>query len=316
MSRRIVYIAPLVAALGLALLAGCDATGANEVETQYVVEAYLIADEPLPPVRLTRTTALDARYNYDSLAVRDATVALVALDANGDAAARYPYRPMPDTAGVFVPDGAGRAAPLTTYRLEVDVPGAAERITATTTVPDTFSVVQASAREVTYQGPEQLALTLTPSRYPGRDQSFYIFSTQSLDPQRSNLTPLLREFFEQDDDASLDDLRITASPVLNEQSYDVNPDGTLTIRLPWLAVAFFGPNRTIASAIDDNLYDFVRTQGAQQGGGGFTPGAIPNVIERVDGGTGVFGSLARVSYEVTIRRPGGAAAPSQHRGRP
>ncbi|MCH8961449.1 MAG: hypothetical protein IH820_09040 [Bacteroidetes bacterium] len=32
-----------------------------------------------------------------------------------------------------------------------------------------------------------------------------------------------------------------------------NPDGTLTIRYPWLAVIFYGPNRIFANAIDDNL---------------------------------------------------------------
>jgi hypothetical protein len=83
----------------------------------------------------------------------------------------------------------------------------------------------------------------------------------------------------------------------------VNADGTLTLQLPWLAVAFYGRNRTTANAIDDNLYDFVRTQSAQQRGGGFTPGSIPNVIEHVEGGTGVFGSIARQSYDVTVLRP-------------
>ena len=183
------------------------------------------------------------------------------------------------------------------------MPTTGQEITATTTVPDTFSVVSASARSVVYQGSEQLALTLTRSRYPGRAQSFYLFSTESLDPREENLTPLIREFVSDDEDFQPGELRITSSPVLNEESYDINADGTLTIRLPWLAIAFFGPNRTTTNAIDDNLYDFVRTQGAQQGGSGFTPGTIPNVIEHVDGGTGVFGSLARQSYEVIIARP-------------
>lgn len=289
--------------VGLLLSTGCDTTGANEIDTQYVVEAYMIAGEALPPVRLTRTLDLGQRYNYDSLAVREADVAIVELDDSGTPGARYSYRPMRDTAGVYVPLGTSRVVPLTTYRLEVTIPDTDRRITATTTVPDTFSVVDANAREVVYQGGQQLALTLTRSRYPGRDQSFYIFSTQSLEPKRSNLTPLVREFVGEDEDISLSELRTTASPVLNEESYTLNPNGTLTIQLPWLAVAFYGPNRTTANAIDDNLYDFVRTQGAQQGGGGFTPGSIPNVIEYVDGGTGVFGSLARQSYDVLIRRP-------------
>jgi len=291
--------------LGLILSTGCDATGTQDVDTQYVVEAYLIAGEPLPMVRLSRTADLGQRYVYDSVAVPGADVRLIQLDERGEPAARYEYRTMRDTTGVYLPYGNDRIIPLTTYRLEVAIPATDQRITATTTVPDTFSIVSGSAREVVYQGPNQLEVTLTRSRYPGRDQSFYIFSTQSLEPRRENLTPLLREFIEDDDSTALRDLRVTASPVLNEDGYTANPDGTLSIKLPWLAVAFYGPNRTIINAIDDNLYDFVRTQSAQQGGGGFSPGTIPNVIEHVDGGTGVFGSLSRQVYEVLIQRPNG-----------
>ena len=298
-----IWIGCAMLAISLVITTGCDTAGMDAPESQVVVEAYLIAGETLPPVRLTRTAGIDQRYNYDSLAVRDAEVAVVALDADGDPQARYPYRAQRDTVGVYIPLGNDRAEPLATYRLEARLTSTGQEITATTTVPDTFSVVNANAQAVVYRGAEQLALTLTRSRYPGRDQSFYLFSTESLDPRRENLTPLIREFVRDDEDFEPEQLRITSSPVLNEESYDENADGTLTIRLPWLAVAFYGPNRTTAQAIDDNLYDFVRTQGAQQGGGGFTPGTIPNVLEYIDGGTGVFGSLARQSYEVTIQRP-------------
>ena len=288
----------------LLLVAGCDATGTNTADDeQYVVEAYLIAGEALPPVRLTRTAPVNQPYRYDELAVEGAEVIVEQLDEDGQPAARYEYREMQDTTGVYVPRGDGRVIPLRTYRLAVTVPETDARITATTTVPDTFSIVQANARQVIYQGPTQLALTLTPSRYPDRSQGFYIFSTEALEPEQSNLTPLLREVVEDSDDLSVDDLRVTSSPVINEESYVENSDGTITVRLPWFAIAFYGPNRTTTNAIDDNLYDFVRTQSAQQGGAGFTPGTIPNIIEHIDGGTGVFGSLARQSYEVIVERP-------------
>jgi hypothetical protein len=300
---RAIWMGCAAIALSLLLSTGCDTAGTEEPAPQYVVEAYLIAGEALPPVRLTRTAGIGARYRYDSLAVRGAEIAVVQLDADGDPLARYPYRAQRDTAGVYIPFGSGRVVPLATYRLEATVPATGQQITAMTTVPDTFSIVNANARAVVYQGPEQLAVTLTRSRYPGRDQSFYLFSTESLEPRIDNLTPLIREFVDDEDDFNPGDFRMTSSPALNEESYDLNADGTLTIRLPWFAIAFYGPNRTTINAIDDNLYDFVRTQGAQQGGGGFTPGTIPNVIERVDGGTGVFGSLARQSYDVTIQRP-------------
>jgi hypothetical protein len=50
------------------------------------------------------------------------------------------------------------------------------------------------------------------------------------------------------------------------------------------------------------MYDFIRSQTAQQGGGGFTPGSIPNVIETVEGGGGLFGSMASVRSEIFVDR--------------
>ena len=99
-----------------------------------------------------------------------------------------------------------------------------------------------------------------------------------------------------------EDLRITESPIINEGNYEINENGTITVKLPWLAVAFFGPNRLTANALDDNMFDFIRSQTVQQGGSTLAPGEIPNVIDRVEGGTGIFGSLARSSYEVLITR--------------
>ena len=91
----------------------------------------------------------------------------------------------------------------------------------------------------------------------------------------------------------------------NEDNYDVNPDGTLTIRYPWLGITFYGPNRLIANALDDNLYDFIRSQSVQQGGSTFAPGEIPNPLARVNGAHGVFGSYARVSFDLFVIRPEG-----------
>lgn len=71
---------------------------------------------------------------------------------------------------------------------------------------------------------------------------------------------------------------------------------------PGLAISFYGPNRIIANAIDDNLYDFVRSQSIQQGGSTFSPGEIPNPLERIVGAHGVFGSYARISHEFFVLR--------------
>lgn len=289
------------------LLSACDAAGPNAFEAEYVVESYQVAGEPLAEVRLSRTAPVDATYDFNELAVGGAAVAVELLRADGGVEARYAYRENPDRAGVYEAVDPVPVEPLRTYRLEVDLPEAEEaHLSATTAVPDTFRVVQAEADTVTFGSARQAAFTLTESRYPGRQQSYYRFTTETLleDPAVEDLTPVYRDLYERaNGDIALSDLFTASSPILNEANYAAQSDGTLIIRLPWLAVAFYGPTRVQASALDDNLYDFFRSQQVQQGGSTFSPGEIPNVLEHVEGGAGVFGSLARQDYAVYIRPP-------------
>ncbi|MFQ5571663.1 MAG: DUF4249 family protein [Rhodothermales bacterium] len=296
------YILPLTVLL---LTAACDSTDPGAFEEAYVVEGYLVAAEPLQPVRLSRTTLINQRYDFTALAVRDATVRVHLLAPDGSIEATVAFQENEEEPGVYLPeDHRTRVQPLRTYRLDVEVPGTRDRIAATTVVPDTFSVVAVNTDTVVYQGTEQFEMTMTRSRSPGREQSYYIFVTEALDPREEHLTPLVKDFFDsQDGDITLDDLRVNGSTILNEETFDLNADGTITIKYPWLAVAFFGPNRVSTNAIDDNLYDHIRSQMVQQGGSTFSPGEIPNVIEHVEGAHGVFGSYARVSHDLLVLRP-------------
>jgi hypothetical protein len=308
---RRLALAALAAAV--VLVAGCDSLGTDEAdERSVVVESYQTAGEPLAPVRLSRSTPLDSTYSFEGLAVRNADVAVELLAEDGSVEERYPYAPDPDSNGFYRPEAQlNRSAPadqlptvqpLRTYRLVADIPQG-ETLRATTTVPDTFSVVRANRDTSTYQSGPQIELTITRSQVRGLDQSYFIFSTRSLEPTEENLTPVVEDFVSGSDDFTLKDVEQTASPIINEEGYEVNDDGTLTISLPWVAVAFYGPNETTASVLDPNLYDFIRSQSVQQGGGGLSPGAIPSIIERVENGTGVFGSRASVSYRVYVDRP-------------
>ncbi len=287
-----------VLAAAVVLLAGCDSTSPSDHVPEVVVEAYLLVGERLPEVRVSRSTDVDEVYVFEENAIGNATVRILLLAADGSTDVVYNYSVLSDTPGVYVPFLADDVLPERTYRLEIQVPGEAQLVTAETLVPGAFELVQANADTIVYQGASQLELDVTRSVYPGR-QSIYIFSTESLQPVADLLTPFYRDVAG-DNEEDIASLRITNSPLINEANYDVNPDGTLTIKLPWIAVAFFGENRLTASALDDNLYDFIRTQTVQQGGSTLSPGEIPNVIERIDGGTGVFGSYARSSFVVNI----------------
>ncbi|MEZ4698095.1 MAG: DUF4249 family protein [Rhodothermales bacterium] len=281
---------------GSALLSGCDSTSPDETSPRYVVESYLIAGEPFRRVLVSTTAGIDAQYNFGDRLVRDATVRIDRLAADGSTAESIPFERL---SSVYQPvDQSVIVQPGATYRLVVNTADG-NVVSSETTVPGAFEVVSVNADSVQYQGDVQVAVNISKSVYKDR-QSIFVFSIESLDPSLDALTPVYSSFIESEDD--LEDVLITESPPFNQDNYEANSDGTLTIKLPWLAVAFYGPNRIVASAIDDNLFDFLRSQSIQQGGSTFSPGEIPNVITHVDGGTGVFASMARASLQTYIGR--------------
>jgi len=296
------------------LLIGCDAT-APQPESQIVVESYLKAEAPLPTVRLSRTIDVDGPYEPAEDAVRDAEVVVDRLTADSTVAEAVPYSERDTTPGVYAPVAPVPVQPQSTYRLRVRTTGGTN-LTATTTVPDAFSLTAVENDTTTYQSARQPAFTLDPPRPLTDRQNVYTFTTTSLldfeDTADSTLRRALTPFYADSFDPSEDTLatfRLTSSGLLNEGNFSENADGTITVDLPWIAVAFFGPNEVAVNVLDDNYYDLLRSQQLQQNG--LSPGEIPNVIEHVDGGTGIFGSYARASRRVFIRPPDGLSSRSR-----
>ena len=277
-----------------------------------VVEAYLEANAPLSEVRVMRTADAGEAYMPEEVAVEGAEVVVQRLDDQGGVAERVPYAETDSTAGLYAPEASVPTRPEAQYRLRVTPPGG-EPVTAVTTVPGTTTPVRTANDTTTYpvedrSGAPQFSLTVDPGPTTADRQNVYVLTSRSLldfqNTPDTTLQRLLTPFYQEDFDAEDDTLasqRVNSSGLLNEANFTRNDDGTVTIRLPWLAVAFYGPNRVSASVVDDNYYDFLRTQSAQQMG--LAPGEVPNVIEHVDGGTGVFGSYARADTVAFIRPP-------------
>ena len=282
-------------------LVGCDSNDFGRHQSEVVVEAYLIANENLEQIRLSRSASADRVFDFTENAIEGANVVVQLLDDAGVVEETYEFFSDSEEPGIYMPVRDMLVQPQRTYRFEADVPGQSENVVATTIVPGAIDLIGVSDSVIVYQSADQLELTLTRSFTPGR-QSVFIFATESLEPSVERITPFYRDLIG-DSEEDLEDLRITESPIINEGNYDINLDGTITIRLPWLAVAFYGRNRLTANALDDNLFDFLRSQLVQQGGTTLAPGEIPNVIDRVEGGIGVFGSLARSRFEVNILEP-------------
>ena len=319
---------PLLLALAAsAALVGCDAASADRPDV--VVSASLGAGEPLPPVTLSRAAPLLDVYDPAALAVDGARVVVALLAEDGADQAVYAY--VPGAPGEYVPaDPAAVVLERRTYRLAVDVPDGA-RLSAQTTVPARFEVVEPPAAEVVYGDGQGPAARVTQTSTAGR-QSVFVGSTRALAPdgwdrvevdgaERFRSRGLPGRFrptsFRQrvlgcepdgdalvcESDPGTEDVLVGTSPVLNEAGYVDLGDGTILVRVPFIAFGYYGPQSLTLVSVDAALQAFVQTQAVQGGGTTLSPGEVPNVTTNVEGGLGVFGSFARARLTTSITAP-------------
>lgn len=281
-----------------ACIISCDLYQQDEFEEQYVVESYLIANNNLPQVRISRTLSIQAEYTFENVAVNDANVEIRLLNRSGFIEETYAY--IFQSAGVYVPSNPEPVLSSRFYELYVTFSNNNDVIRSATFVPGQFHTVNNVVDSIEYQDPRQVVIHTTASNYPGR-QSYFIFNVNAINPRFKNLTPFYADLVEEQDQ-EISDFYKNSSGIVNEENYDHNSDGTLTLRVPWLAVAFYENNEIIANAIDDNMYDFIRSQRVQSGGSTLPPGEFQNVIYNVEGGIGIFGSMATDTVRVYIRR--------------
>ena len=107
----------------------------------------------------------------------------------------------------------------------------------------------------------------------------------------------------EDDDTDIDEFFNNSSGLINEGNFEINDDQTILLRFPWIGVAFFGENAVVINSVDSNLADLARSEELQLGGSTLPPGEIPNLIYNVEGGIGVFGSIASDTLITTFTRP-------------
>lgn len=284
--------APLYICLALILFSACDSYNQDDYTPEFVVESYLIADQPLPIVKLSQTSTINAMYRFEDYAVEGATVMVTLLDENGQIEETFRYRAR--ERGVYEPLAQHDVLPLRTYGLEILPPGDAEPITASTHVPGTFFIEELGVDTIVYQDGDALAVNMSQSIYPGRP-AIYINKVEALDTTYA-LTPLYQDLVD-DDELTKEDLIDNSSGIMNEANFEYVSDDVLTLIVPWIGIAFYGPNDLVVDAVDDNVFDFVRSIEEN----GVRPlGERENVIDHINGGRGIFGSLARARARVFV----------------
>ncbi len=294
------YLLPLLL-ISLAVLNSCVNYEDEDYIEYFVIEAYLFSGEPFPEILFSTTNPAFESYSFEDVAVSGADIRIESLGGGIGSAPDNVITYSEFTQGVYLPDFEDFVEPGHTYRLVITAPDETE-ITAHTITPGAFELLTEDNQSVEYQGEEQLELVLTPSEYPGR-QSIYIFTSIAQDTSVENLTPIYFDFFDSDDDLTLEDFRATSSGTLNEGNFTENEDGTINLDVPWLAIAFYGINDLIVSTVDDNVFDFVSSQETQLGGFSVSPGEIPNLNYNIDQAIGVFGSFTTDTIRTNILRP-------------
>lgn len=276
----------------------CSNYNQIEFEQELMVEAYLINNRTLPDVRLSLTQPVFEFYSFEEAAYSEAQVFIDLMSDNNQVEKTFNFEL--SEPGIY-------KALDTNYKVEAGkrynlrVNSAEGNLTATSTVPTAFLSSNANNTEVIYQGSEQFEVSVTATSTQNRQTSF-IFTVIADSVRAENLTPFYASVFDDDDEADLAEFGLISSPIINEANYEVQNDGNILIRLPWISVAFYGQNTIVANSLDDNLFDFVRSQSVQLGGGALAPGEIQNIINRVEGGIGIFGSITSDTSRVNVLR--------------
>lgn len=281
------------------MFAGCELYEQDDYQEYYVVESYLVANDSLPEVRLSTTSRITEEYSFLENALSGATVQINLLNADSSIVETYPYQE--DSPGIYEPTVSANVQDEQLYQLYVTTSNGDE-VTSTTYVPGDFETVNELQDSYIYQSEEQIEITTTPSSYITERQTYYIFTINVVNPDTSDLTPFYFDLVV-DQDENIEDFFINSSGIINEGNYQRNADGNIDLRVPWLAIAFYDTNEVVANAIDDNMYNFLRSQDVQTGGTTLSPGEIQNIRYHVKGGIGIFGSMASDTNRVIVTRP-------------
>lgn len=285
-------------------LAGCEAYNQDDYQEMVVIEAYAVANRPLPVIHVTSTLPADAEYDEKTAGLDNAIVQVSLLDDNGDDEETFEYFASTSEPGLYWPHPPGHTIlPERTYRMDVQFNDRPEQLRAFTTIPEEFTIVNEVQDTVTYQSDEQLELIVSAIQREASQNTFEINVTAQ-NPTIGNLTPFyLTSVEDEDADVEIEDFINNSSGLINEENFDIRQDGTISLLFPWIGVAFYEENLVVTNSVDKNLTDLIRSQEVQLGGSTLPPGEIPNVRYNVEGGIGIFGSLSSDTVETYFKNP-------------
>jgi hypothetical protein len=264
----------ILAACAALVFAGCASpTDDTPYTDMLVVNAYLIAGQPIDSVTIQRTMKVTDLYSSETSAIANATVI---IDGQGLSDTLLPD---PLMRGHYISRHRDRlVAPGASYALTVRVPGYAE-VTGTTTVPDTFSVTNAAA----FPAAASYAPSVAPfgiSWTPSRNFADYLVVVRSVD-LASKMIP---KSFSQEQ-----------APDRTSVGFFLQ-DAT-TSEISWLYINYYGRTQISVVAVDKNYFDYLKQAVVAQGASD-----IRELRYNLHGALGIFGAetVATNRIEMTI----------------
>lgn len=259
------------------VLSGCDGAIDSVYEEELVLSAFLFADESLDSIALERTTPFGVRIDDEEIAVDGAQIVITSEGQT------FTLLPVPGRKGrYYLPDHTIQGG----KKYEIDVRAGEHHLTASTIVPMPIRYTGLSdslpASRVLYLDTNNFAtfsygLTAGPRDYAFRQYMMQVTSLDVLDENKIR--------------------KLSPGPPVDTTAtsrYSFFRTSAEFRLLPNL-FSHFGRNRITLHSLDTNWFDYHRMIFGSRG-------TYQPSLNRVSGGLGVFGSSARDTVTVLIRK--------------
>jgi hypothetical protein len=274
-----------------------------------VIDAVMVVGKPFPHVYVTETLLPNQPFSYEAAGI---TGAQVIISWNG---AGMTY--VEDSRGLYVPVPVPMVVlPGTTYRLTATLPDG-RVVTASTTTPDSLRVREWVLLDDTGQTVEDTLSTF--DEFSSNPDTLYTLNQLTFgegllevrlenDPAEGYLVGL--QSLDLDSELLVDTSFLDDEDLENFTRQNQSPPFAPTqtyLRAPWFAIYYEGRYKARVFKMDRNWYDLARTDPVLgQGGFGFGGEAGDNTVPplfHVDGGVGLFGSMASDSIGFYVKAP-------------
>ena len=273
-------------------------------EPKIAIEGYLIADQKVDKIRISRNFPIDANLTRMSLLpdVNQTDVTITDLSTNSLYNLTFHVAPDNQLENYYWQYNAQglKIEPGKSYRLDVtaNVDGQQLQASSTTTVPDSgFSIAQTNYNQLPFREKDQngnlkeFEVTINRSA----ETTFYLATLQALNASKNNFIYDHPFFNEEPEDLDVEDYDYVYGWI---QDTPTTP-GQSSFTVFWVNLWFYDIYEVVVYATDDNYKEFVQTYNdVQEPDGNFHEAKF-----NIEGdGIGVFGSMIADTVNIEVLR--------------